>query len=418
MICTKKTAILTLSLATSWSVNALAQPQNSISKPPLEAYTACEGKQPDENSRFVSKLGNTISGQCKQQQDGRLLLIPDQLREGKKIPPAAYQECIGKKLGDAAQVTIPTGKTISGTCQSDGDRLYLRPDSPPGMNARMHAGMKTHKEGQYQELQDGNKQPDTRQQAPDQKENDSSYWNQQQSTPPEDMHSNVQQQQPQQQAERGNRGSNRGSNTNQYQESRNGSRQSDTWQQAPPDQNEDDNPYGNQQQSTPPQDMHSNVRQQQPQQQAGRDNGRSNQSQEPQHRSRQTETRHQKPDQKEDNRSYGNNQQQQQPPQAGRGNGKPKPPETAYKSCEGKRAGEEIKLTTPQGRKITGTCEQDGDRLFLRPNRPGAPNGKTSSGNIQQNQPPRHPGQRPQEQPKGFLGRLLDKVKDFWKKLW
>jgi hypothetical protein len=213
MICTKKTAILTLSLATIWSVNAFAQPQNSISKPPLEAYTACEGKQPDEKSSFVTETGNTISGQCKQQQDGRLILIPDHLRQVSRIPPAAYQECIGKKIGDAAQVTIPTGETVSGTCQSDGDRLYLRPDSPPGMNAGIHAGMKTHKEGQFQELLNESKQPDTEQQVPDQNEDDSSTGNQQQapdqnqdasvpqqntpqqqSAPPENLHSDVQQQ--------------------------------------------------------------------------------------------------------------------------------------------------------------------------------------------------------------------------------
>ena len=153
MICSKKTAIFTLSLVTTWSVNALAQPQDSISKPPLEAYTACEGKQPDEQSSFVTETGNTISGQCKQQQDGRLILIPAQLREVSRIPAAAYEHCVGKKVGDAAQLTIPTGKTISGTCQLDGDRLYLRPDSPPDMNAGMHAGMKTHSSGQYQDAQ-------------------------------------------------------------------------------------------------------------------------------------------------------------------------------------------------------------------------------------------------------------------------
>jgi len=341
MICTKKTAILTLSLATTWSVNALAQPQNSISKPPLEAYIACEGKQPGEKASFVTQTGNTILGQCKQQQDGRLILIPDHLREVSRIPPVAYQNCIGKRLGDAVQVTIPTGETISGTCQSDGNRLYLRPDSPPGMNAGIHAGMKTHKGGQYQELRNGSRQPDPQQQAPDQKEDESSYWNQQQSTPPEDMHSNVQQQQ-----------------------------EPDTRQQAPR-QNKDNNSYGN---------------------------------------------------------------QQQQPQQAEPGNGQTDPPEAAYKACEGKKAGDEVQLTTPQGTKITGTCEQDGDRLFFRPNRPTTPNKNTSSDNVQQHQtdptnsvekpeqqqsqppqqPVQNPAQKPEEKPKGVLG----KMKDLWKKLW
>ncbi|RWX47853.1 hypothetical protein VT98_11963 [Candidatus Electrothrix communis] len=332
MICTKKTAILTLSLATTWSVNALAQPQNSISQPPSEAYTACEGKQPGKKASFVTQTGNTISGQCKQQQDGRLILIPDHLREASRIPPAAYQKCVGKRLGDAAQVTIPTGETVSGTCQSDGDRLYLRPDSPPGMNAGIHAGMKTHKGGQYQKLRNGSSQPDPQQQAP---------HYQQQSTPPEGMHSNVQQQQ-----------------------------EPNTQQQAPR--------------------------------------------------------------QNKNNSSYGN--QQQQPQQAERGNGKANPPEAAYKTCEGKRAGDEVQLTTPQGTKITGTCEQGGDRLFFQLNRLGTPNGNTSSGNVQQHQadptnsvekpeqqqsqppqqPVQNPVQNPEEKPKGPLA----KMKELWKKLW
>lgn len=180
MICTKKTVLLTLSLATTWSVNALALSTDSISKPPLKAYTACEGKQPGEQSSFVSELGNTISGLCEQQQDGRLILKPNNLIRSNAIPAEAYQECDGKKLGDTVQLTLPTGKTISGTCQSDGDRLFFRLDTPPGMDIGMHGGMKTHAEGQYQELQDESKQPDTRQQAPDQNENDSSDGNQQQ----------------------------------------------------------------------------------------------------------------------------------------------------------------------------------------------------------------------------------------------
>ncbi len=191
MIGSKKTAIFILALATTWSVNALAQPANSISKPPLMAYTACEGKQSGEKSSFVSQMGNTISGLCEQQQDGRLILKPDQLIRSNSIPSEAYQECIGKGLGDVAQITAPNGDEIHGTCQSDGDRLYLRPDSPPGMDAGIHAGMKIHNGGQYQTpVQDHQDGSMPQQDIP-----------QEQSTAPEELHSNVQEQQQQQQAD-------------------------------------------------------------------------------------------------------------------------------------------------------------------------------------------------------------------------
>ncbi|RWX52511.1 hypothetical protein VU01_100416 [Candidatus Electrothrix marina] len=208
MICRKKTAILTLSLATVWSVNALAARPNNGPKPPPEAYTACKGKQPGEKASFTGPMGHAVSGTCEQQGGGRLFLRPDHLGRGNGngIPPAAYRDCTGKRLGDAVQITGPAGRTISGTCQSDGDRLYLRLDSPPGMNA----GMKPH---------NGDRRP-----QPD----DADF------------------------------------NEEQYREPRNGSRQDDTWKQQAPDQNEDENSYGNQRQSMPPEDMHSNVRQQAP----------------------------------------------------------------------------------------------------------------------------------------------------------
>ncbi|CAK8723846.1 hypothetical protein KKHLCK_13330 [Candidatus Electrothrix laxa] len=150
MICSKKTAMLTLSLVTAWSVNnALALPQNNGPKPPPQAYTACEGKQPEEKTSFTGQQGKTISGVCEEQEDGRLFLRPENLGKGKGngngngngngkgngIPSAAYQNCVGKTVGDSVQVSTPTGRTISGTCQSDGDRLYLRPDSLPGMKS-------------------------------------------------------------------------------------------------------------------------------------------------------------------------------------------------------------------------------------------------------------------------------------------
>ena len=48
------------------------------------------------------------------------------------------------------------------------------------------------------------------------------------------------------------------------------------------------------------------------------------------------------------------------------------PPPEAYTACEGKESGDEAELTGPRGETVTGTCtqEKDGERLFLRPDRP------------------------------------------------
>ena len=46
-------------------------------------------------------------------------------------PPEAYTACEGKAAGDTAEFVSPRGDTVTGTCEVDGDRLVLRPDSPP-----------------------------------------------------------------------------------------------------------------------------------------------------------------------------------------------------------------------------------------------------------------------------------------------
>ena len=45
------------------------------------------------------------------------------------------------------------------------------------------------------------------------------------------------------------------------------------------------------------------------------------------------------------------------------------PPPEAYSACEGKSAGDEAQFVSPHGETVTGTCEQEGDRLVLRPDR-------------------------------------------------
>ena len=46
------------------------------------------------------------------------------------------------------------------------------------------------------------------------------------------------------------------------------------------------------------------------------------------------------------------------------------PPPEAYTACEDKNAGDSAEFESPHGDTVTGTCEQEGDRLVLRPDNP------------------------------------------------
>ena len=52
------------------------------------------------------------------------------------------------------------------------------------------------------------------------------------------------------------------------------------------------------------------------------------------------------------------------------------PPPEAYTACEGKSVGDTAEFESPRGDRVTGTCEEDGERLVLRPDRP--PRGRRS----------------------------------------
>ena len=59
------------------------------------------------------------------------------------------------------------------------------------------------------------------------------------------------------------------------------------------------------------------------------------------------------------------------------------PPPEAYTACESKNAGDTAEFVSPHGDTVTGICEQEGDRLVLRPDNP-PPRG--SSGGREQNE--------------------------------
>ncbi|MCP4692918.1 MAG: hypothetical protein GY859_33060 [Desulfobacterales bacterium] len=55
----------------------------------------------------------------------------------------------------------------------------------------------------------------------------------------------------------------------------------------------------------------------------------------------------------------------------GRPGGRQGPPPEAYTACEGKSAGDAAQFTNPRGETVSGTCEEKGDRLVLRPDHRG-----------------------------------------------
>lgn len=58
----------------------------------------------------------------------------------------------------------------------------------------------------------------------------------------------------------------------------------------------------------------------------------------------------------------------------------PPPPPEAYTACKGKTAGDTAEFVSPRGDKVTGTCQQQGDRLFLVPDNP-PPGGRQNNSN-------------------------------------
>ncbi len=104
--------------------------------PPPEAYKACEGKSVGSRSEFASPRGDNVAGVCLNDGSGKIVLRPDrppgdETGGHRGPPPEAYQVCVGKTAGSAAQFTGPRGGAIRGTCVAEGERLVLRPHNPP-----------------------------------------------------------------------------------------------------------------------------------------------------------------------------------------------------------------------------------------------------------------------------------------------
>ena len=55
------------------------------------------------------------------------------------------------------------------------------------------------------------------------------------------------------------------------------------------------------------------------------------------------------------------------------------PPPEAYTACEDKNAGDTAEFVSPHGDTVTGTCEQEGDHLVLRPDNPPGDRGRNTA---------------------------------------
>ena len=58
------------------------------------------------------------------------------------------------------------------------------------------------------------------------------------------------------------------------------------------------------------------------------------------------------------------------------------PPPEAYETCEGKSVGDEAEFVNPRGETVTGTCEEEGEQLVLRPDNPKGRFGDREMNNI------------------------------------
>lgn len=103
---------------------------------PAAAFEACAGKQAGDKASMNGPEGRSMSGVCRDIK-GKLALMPEGGRggpggEGRGFGPEAVKACEGKSAGDAASITGPEGRTLSGTCRERDGKLALMPDRKPG----------------------------------------------------------------------------------------------------------------------------------------------------------------------------------------------------------------------------------------------------------------------------------------------
>jgi hypothetical protein len=108
-------------------------------EPPPQAYEECKGKKEGDAVQITIPSGEKISATCVSSAKG-LFARPehppgggqgDQGQQRREPPPQAYEDCKGKKEGDAIQITIASGEKISATCTSSAKGLFARPEHPP-----------------------------------------------------------------------------------------------------------------------------------------------------------------------------------------------------------------------------------------------------------------------------------------------
>lgn len=93
----------------------------------------------------------------------------------------------------------------------------------------------------------------------------------------------------------------------------------------------------------------------------------------------------------DDNYSQGNSSQgagSQENSSSESGRQRRGPPPEAYTACENKADGDTAQFVNRRGKTLVGTCEQVGEKLVLRPNNRKGGNGKGGHGNRRKGPPP------------------------------
>lgn len=116
------------------SGSALCAPSEGMKRgegPPQEMVDACKGRAVGDAVQVTIQGGRTVSGICRQI-DGTLVMIP-------KPPQAAIDACKGRAEGDSAQMKRPNGETVNGTCRMVDGKLTLMPaDAMGARNGGQH----------------------------------------------------------------------------------------------------------------------------------------------------------------------------------------------------------------------------------------------------------------------------------------
>ena len=107
-------------------------------EPPPQAYEDCKGKKEGDAVTIHPPGHGSVSATCESSPKG-LFARPEHPPEDGGLagrpppepPPQAYDDCKGKKEGDAVTIHPPGHDSVPATCESSPKGLFARPEHPP-----------------------------------------------------------------------------------------------------------------------------------------------------------------------------------------------------------------------------------------------------------------------------------------------